>query len=78
MARALAPTGQPRCPSNTAHSLASGLAALICAAAADSGAVLVNKLLTDGAAVALACLVGRLAIWTGRAVRQALRAGIAD
>ena len=56
------------------RALASAAAAVAGAVAADGSAVLVNKLLTDGAAMAAACAVARLAVWAARALRRAVTA----
>ena len=77
MARAPAPSLDPRPPASAARAFASVAAALACAAAAESGAVVVNKLLTDGAVVAAACAVGQLAVWSARVLRRMVRATMA-
>jgi hypothetical protein len=73
----MARSPDPRRPANASRAYASVAAALACAAAADTGAVLVNKLLTDGAVVAAACAVGQLAVWAARALRRVVRAAVA-
>ena len=56
------------------RAFASATAALACGAVAQSSAVLLNTLLTDGAAMAAACAVARLAVWMARGLRRAIRA----
>ena len=77
MDRALARSPGSRRPANATRTFAGVAAALACAAAAESGAIVVNKLLTDGAAVAAACAVGQLAVWAARALRRIVRAALA-
>ena len=78
MDRALARSPDSRRPASATRTFASVAAALACAAAAESGAVVVNKLLTDGAVVAAACAVGQLAVWAARALRRMVRATMAE
>ena len=77
MDRALADSHAARRPANASRTFAGACAALACAAAAESSAVILDKLLTDGAAMAVACAVARLAIWVARSLRRAARAAIA-
>ena len=77
MERALARSGDPPRRPNATRACASVAAALACAAAADSSAMLVNKLLTDGAAMAAAWAVLRVLAWTARALLRAVRAAVA-
>ena len=74
---ALARSPDSRRPASATRAFASVAAALACAAAAESGAIVVNKLLTDGAVVAAACAVGQLALWAARALRRVARAAVA-
>ena len=76
MNRALDRFGDPR-RRRIARAFASAAAAVACAAAAESTAVFTNKLLIDGAVVAAAWSVARLAVWIARALRRAVRAAIA-
>jgi hypothetical protein len=55
------------------RAIASLAAALAVAAAADGSAMLLNKLLTDGAAMAAAWVVVRLAARTAQGLRRAAR-----
>ena len=73
----LARSPDSRRPASVTRAFASVAAALACAATAEGGAVLVNKLLTDGAVVAAACAVGQLALWAARALRRVARAAVA-
>jgi hypothetical protein len=77
MNRAFGTFGTPRRSVLTTRAFASATAALACAGAAESTAILANKLLTDGAAMAAACAVARLAVWMARALRRAVRAAAA-
>ena len=61
-----------------ARVFASAAASLACVAAAESTAVFTTKLLIDGAAVAATWSVARLAVWTARALRRAVRAAVAS
>ena len=63
----------PRRPASGARAAAGLAAALAAAAAADGSAVLVNKLLTDGAAMAAAWAAMRLVAWIARGLRRAAR-----
>ena len=77
MDRALEPSGDPPRRPNATRAFASVAAALACAAAADGNAILVNKLLTDGAAMAVAWAVARAVAWMARALLRAARAALA-
>ncbi len=77
MDRALADAGDARRPANAARTFAGACAALACAAAAETNALVIDKLLTDGAAMAAACAVARLVVWMARALRRAARAAVA-
>jgi hypothetical protein len=74
MARPLAPAGTATRPPSAPRVFAGLTAALACVAATDSSAVLVNKLLTDGAAMAAACALARLVVWMARGLWRAARA----
>jgi hypothetical protein len=77
MNRAFDTFAAPRRSMITTRAFAGVAAALACAAAAESTAILTNKLLTDGALVAAACAVARLAVWMAQALRQAMRTAVA-
>jgi len=77
MVDAHAESGDARRPANATRTFASATAALACAAAAEGSAVIIDKLLTDGAAMAAACAVARLVVWMARALRRAARAAVA-
>jgi hypothetical protein len=77
MDRALARSGDPPRPPNATRAFTRVGAALACAAAADSSAILVSKLLTDGAAMAVAWTVVRVVAWIARASLRAVRAAVA-
>ncbi|MEO5686760.1 MAG: hypothetical protein ABIR54_05305 [Burkholderiaceae bacterium] len=56
------------------RAVANAAAALACVRAAESSAVLINRLLTDGATMAAAWAVARLAVWMAQALQRAVRA----
>ena len=76
MDRVLDRSGDPPGRPNATRAFTSVAAALACAAAADSNAILVNKLLTDGAAMAAAWAAARAVAWMARALLRAARAAV--